>query len=287
MRIEARGKINWTLAVLGQRPDGYHLLDMLMQPITLADVITLEKAETLSLRIPGQTGLSAGPDNLVLRAARCQQEAAGCGLGAAMTLEKHIPMQAGLGGGSADAAAVLAGLNVLWGCGLSREELERLGLTLGADVPFCLRGGLCRVGGIGEALQSLGPGPSWPLVVLQPCGGLSTGAVFRAWHEAGGESPVHTEETLQALRAGDAARLPAHPGNDLEAVSAAIRPEIRVACMALEENGACCAQMSGSGSAVFGVFASEETRDRAWESLRRRWPQAHRCETCGEPLRFL
>ncbi len=286
MRILARGKINWSLRILGQRQDGYHLLDMLMQPITLADVLTLEPAEGLSLTIPGQTELSAGPDNLVLRAARRLQEETGCRKGAAMTLEKHIPMQAGLGGGSADAAAALAGLNALWDCGLSRAELERIGLGLGADVPFCLRGGLCRVGGIGEGLQSLGQGPVWPLIVLQPCGGLSTGAVFRAWHAAGAGEPVRTEETLRALTEGRMENLPAHPGNDLEAVSAALRPEIGEACSALRDSGACCAQMSGSGSAVFGVYAAAEVRDAALARIRQRWPGACPCATCGESLQF-
>ena len=284
MIVEARAKINWTLEILGQRPDGYHLLDMLMQPITLADRILLTPADSLSLETEGPIPQPAGEDNLALRAALRLKEATGYAGGAAIRLEKHIPTQAGLGGGSADAAGVLAGLNQLWQTGLSGEQLEEIGLGLGADVPFCIRGGLCRVRGIGESLTAMPSAPAWPLIVLQPCGGLSTGEVFRAWHARGREQPVHTEETLKALLSGSPTALPAHPGNDLETVSFALEPILAEACRALRETGAICAQMSGSGSAVFGVYPDRAARDRACPVIQAAWPGAVCCDTCAESL---
>lgn len=140
MLINARAKINWTLDITGRREDGYHLMDMLMQPVTLCDTISLTEAETLTLTCGGTPRLTASEDNLALRAARALRLRTGCTRGAAIHVEKRIPVGAGMGGGSADAAAVLRGLNQLWALNLSQHELEEIGLTLGADVPFCLRG---------------------------------------------------------------------------------------------------------------------------------------------------
>ena len=178
MIVEARAKINWTLEIKGVRPDGYHLLDMLMQPVTLSDELTLIPAEGISLRCESGPGIPCDRRNLAWRAAEALRRETGCGLGVDILLRKRIPSGAGLGGGSADAAAVLLGLNRLWHLGLTRERLESIGLTLGADVPFCVRGGLTRVEGIGEKLESLGQVPPLHLVILQPCEGLSTAEIY-------------------------------------------------------------------------------------------------------------
>ena len=157
MHVVARAKINWTLDIVGKREDGYHLMDMLMQPVELADELTLEKTENgLTLTVSGYPRVKAGPDNLALRAAQALQAQTGYRGGASIHLHKRIPVGAGLGGGSADAAGVLAGLNRLWETGLTQPELEALGLRLGADVPFCLRGGLQRAQGVGEKLSAHG-----------------------------------------------------------------------------------------------------------------------------------
>ena len=157
MHVVARAKINWTLDIVGKREDGYHLMDMLMQPVELADELTLEKTENgLTLTVSGYPRVKAGPDNLALRAAQALQAQTGYRGGASIHLHKRIPVGAGLGGGSADAAGVLAGLNRLWETGLTQQELEALGLRLGADVPFCLRGGLQRAQGVGEKAYAHG-----------------------------------------------------------------------------------------------------------------------------------
>ena len=180
MRLKARAKINWTLDIVGQRTDGYHLMDMLMQPVTLADNITLAPAEEITLTTGGSPLLPADEKHLAYRAAKALKQHTGCTGGATIHVEKHIPVGAGMGGGSADAAGVLVGLNKLWGLNLPQEELEAIGLTLGADVPFCIRGGLTRTTGIGEVMQNLPCGRNWPLVVIQPCEGLSTKEIFTA-----------------------------------------------------------------------------------------------------------
>ena len=284
MRVEARAKINWTLDITGQRADGYHLMDMLMQPVTLSDTVTLEASDALTLTTSGHPLIPADEGNLAYRAAAALREATGYDGGAAIHVEKRVPAGAGMGGGSADAAAVLAGLNRLWGLNLPQEELERIGLTLGADVPFCLRGGLTRTTGIGEVMQSLLCARSYELVVVQPCGGLSTGVVFRAYHEQEQVRHPDNDAAQRALMSGDARLLARSLGNVLQPVSEAMRPEIGEATRALRESGATAALMTGSGSAVFGAFETPEAADRAAGQLRERWQSTWRCATCQESL---
>ena len=260
---EARAKINWALAVTGRRADGYHALDMLMQEISLCDEVYAEPSDRLELRVDG-SDLPADESNLVLRAAMALREAAGCTAGARLRLVKRVPSQAGLGGGSADCAAVLRLLNGLWGLGLGDAELERIGLRLGADVPFCLRGGLCRVGGIGEELTPIWPAPQAHLVVVKPDGGVPTGAAFRLWDEGLRKNSVISLDNAQkALSNGDWDALGACAGNDLQPAAERIVPEIALAVARLRAEGALFAAMSGSGSAVFGVFPSAEEAKRA------------------------
>ena len=286
MRIQARAKINWTLDITGQREDGYHLMDMLMQPVTLHDIVTIEPAEAVTLTTSGQPLLPPDESHLALRAARALQRHTGCSLGTAIHVEKHIPVGAGMGGGSADAAAVLAGLNRLWNLGLTQAELEQVGLTLGADVPFCLRGGLTRTTGIGERMEPLPCGRDWPLVVIQPCESLSTGAVFRAWHQQAEVSRPATQDAARALAEGDLPLLARSLDNVLQPVSQRMRPEIAQAVDALNAQGASAALMTGSGSAVFGVFARNEDAQVAYERLRSRWDRTWLCATCRESLDF-
>jgi len=287
MIIDARAKINWSLDITGQRPDGYHLMDMLMQTVTLSDRITLTPAEDITLTTGGWPLLSPDERHLALRAARALQAYTGYAGGAAIHVEKRIPVGAGMGGGSSDAAAVLKGLNYLWETGLTQQQLEEIGLTLGADVPFCLRGGLTRTQGIGEVMQPLSYRKDWELVVIQPCRGLSTGEVFTAYHEQ--ESILHpdTNNAQKALAEGDAALLAQSLGNVLQGVSEEKRPEIGEAIRALTEQGAFVSLMTGSGSAVFGVFESQQAANRAWNALRLRWRRAWRCRTCRESMVFM
>ena len=284
MRIAARAKINWTLDIVGKREDGYHLMDMLMQPISLSDDITLLPQEELTLSVSGFPRVNPGPENLALRAAILLKQATGCTGGASIHVHKRIPVGAGMGGGSADAAGVLAGLNRLWSTGLTQAELETLGLQLGADVPFCLRGGLQRAQGVGELLTPLPCGGLYWLVVIQPCPGLSTKEVFSRFSLEACEGKPDTQGAAEALAQGDWRRLCSCLGNVLQAVSAELRPEISEAIEALRAQGAAGAWMTGSGSAVFGLFTSAPAARAAAQSLRPRWRSTCMSHTCMESI---
>ena len=286
MLLKARAKINWTLDIVGQRADGYHLMDMLMQPVTLADDVVLLPADEITLTTGGSPLLPADEKHLAYRAAMALKRHTGYSGGAAIHVEKRIPVGAGMGGGSADAAAVLVGLNRLWGLNLSTEALEAIGLTLGADVPFCIRGGLTRTTGIGEVMADLPCGKTWPLVVIQPCEGLSTKEIFTAYHEGVVDVRPDNDAAARALAAGDEASLSAAMANVMQPVSEERRPGIAEAIRALEAQGAFAARMTGSGSAVFGAFADAASAAKAYEALRARWERTFLCETCMESVVF-
>lgn len=270
LRLRARAKINWTLDVLGKRPDGYHELEMLLQSVTLQDTLIMEPAAELILETYGWPRVRVDERNLVLRAARALRGAAGEARGARITLDKRIPMGAGMGGGSADAAATLVGLNKLWGLNLSEAELERIGLSVGADVPFCVRGGLQRVGGVGELLCPIEASEVLYLVAVQPCRGLSTKDVFAALR-TDTLDPAHkpnNDAAMAALLAGNPRELAQAMGNVLEPVAAVLRPEVDACVTRIAATGALRAQMTGSGSAVFGVYATARDARVAMGALR-------------------
>ena len=286
LNIQARAKINWTLDVVGTLPNGYHDLDMLLQSVTLCDRLTIEDAPECTLSVRMQGGfVPADGSNLVLRAARALQEATGRTRGARMTLRKYIPVAAGMGGGSSDAAAALKGLNLLWGLGLPDERLEEIGLTIGADVPFCIRGGLQRAQGVGERLTPLPLKKPLYLVAFQPCRGLSTKEVFTALHEEGinpADRPDN-DAAQRALASGDVRLLGRSMGNVLEPVSRRMRPQLDAAIRAIEQSGALGARMTGSGSAVFGVYAHAGACKRAAQQLAQAYPACRMMRTapCG------
>jgi 4-diphosphocytidyl-2-C-methyl-D-erythritol kinase len=267
MRIEldAHAKINWALWVLSRRPDGYHQLDMLMQPIALCDRLTFEAGDGIILYLNGAPCLE--PSNLVLRAAEALVEHTGVRRGARIYLEKRIPARAGLGGGSADCAAALRGLDALWGLGLDEGTLRAIGFSLGADVPYCLTGGLCRVRGIGEIVEKLPEGPGVFLAMARLGAGLSTGAVFDAWDAAPEYPPQDAQGAAAALLAGDFERLRKVAKNALIAPANAMMPGICRAIEALYGCGAHFAMMSGSGSTVYGVFDQRQAAQRAADIL--------------------
>ena len=261
----AHAKINWALNITGRRADGYHLLDMLMQTIELHDTLGIEPADGLSLTVDG---VPAGEENLVLRAATALNRHAGTRRGARLALSKRVPARAGLGGGSADCAAALRALNGLWELGLTDDRLQEIGLGLGADVPFCLTGGLAVVRGIGEDITPVPRAPEIPLVLVVPGGGLSTGAVFSLWDE--GHFPdvvLDTDalaEAVAARRFSDIDRLNA---NALTAPAVSLMPEIGQLIGRMRALGAAAAFMTGSGSAVVGAFETPEAARKAAKDL--------------------
>ncbi len=282
--LEACAKINWSLDITGIREDGYHLMDMLMQPVSLADTIRLLPAEDLSLTTGGFPRIRPDENHLAMRAARLLKEYTGCSRGASISVYKRIPVCAGMGGGSADAAAVLFGLNRLWQTNLSPEELEKLGVKLGADIPFCLRGGLTRTRGIGDQMENLPFSPVYPLIIVQPCRGLSTREVFSAWKESGETRHPDTENAMKAMESGDLVLLRKSLGNVLQPVSERMRPQIAQALRKLRETGADAALMTGSGSAVFGVFRNAARARAAFPVLSALWRSTFLCHTRHESI---
>ena len=247
--VKAHAKLNWSLDILGTRPNGYHELDMLMQHIELSDELTFENARWTMLTIDGQP-LPVGGRNLIVRAANALNDYMGTRRGARIQLKKRIPVRAGLGGGSADCAATLIALNRLWKLRLTTDKLCEIGAKLGADVPFCIRGGLCRVSGIGEIIEPMPCGPRIPMVLLHPGGGLSTQAVFGRF-DADRYPTLHvdTPAVARAVQAGDIAAYDACSGNALEAPAISLMAEVRTAMEQLRAAGAGAAGFPRRGKA--------------------------------------
>jgi 4-diphosphocytidyl-2-C-methyl-D-erythritol kinase len=269
MRIVARAyaKINWSLDVVASRDDGYHELDMLMQRVELSDELIFQRARWLTLAVDGRP-LPVGGRNLVLRAANALNEYMGRRNGARISLLKRIPIRAGLGGGSADCAEALLSLNRLWGLKLPLSKLQEIGAALGSDVPYCLAGGFARVGGVGERIVTIEHAQRFPLVLIHVGRGLSTAQVFDEYDRMNpGALGLDLSALSDAISRRDLAAMDALSGNALEVPAVAICPEIGAAMRALRAAGAPVVRMSGSGSAVFGVFRTSAEALAAAEAL--------------------
>ena len=270
--VIAPAKLNLTLDVVGLLPGGYHALDMIMQTITLYERVVLRKSQNLTLSLPGSR-VPPNDKNTAIKAALAFFNYTGLLAGVDITVYKNTPVRAGMAGGSADAAAVLVGLNALYDARLSVSELCALGATIGADVPFAIMGGTCRVQGVGDMLKPLPPCPDCWFTVVMPSVGVSTPAAFAAYDKIG--SSVHPDslEAERAIRAEDLAALCAAAGNALEECSGAVEtPHIK---QVLTENGALTSLMTGSGAAVVGVFADENQANAAAAVLKKEYRQVY------------
>lgn len=268
--LSAAAKVNLVLEVLSKRPDGYHEIVTLMQTVDLADRLTLEDADTLELRASA-AGLPTDGTNLALRAAQALRKAAGIEQGVRIALDKRIPVAAGLGGGAADAAAVLIGLNRLWGLGWSVARLADVAVGLGMDVPFFLQGGGALATGRGERLEPVA-GRGLALVLVNPRFGSSTAEVYGRVTPAMYTDGKRALALVDALRSGRAARVAASLYNGLRAAVAPIHPEVGRMEAALLAAGALGAAMSGSGPTVFGVARSfEQARQIRTRLARASW----------------
>lgn len=268
MTVHAHAKINWALRITGRRENGYHELDMLMQEIDLHDTLTLAPADETRLLVNGEPD-ALGDRNLILRAVNALELYTGRELKVHIDLEKRIPARAGLGGGSSDCAAALKAINEMFCLRLSTEELAGIGVKLGADVPFFIYGGFCRVKGIGENICPLSHTPKCVLVIKHAGSGLSTPDVFRLTDELSSAQPGGLDEELvSALCKGDYAQAALHSVNDLEPAAFALEPQTLTELNALRgQQGAVYARMSGSGSAVYAVFGSIDEAKAAAECV--------------------
>jgi 4-diphosphocytidyl-2-C-methyl-D-erythritol kinase len=260
----APAKVNLYLHVTGRRDDGYHPLDSLVAFVDIGDRLRAEPAASLSLAVEGSEAAdlaTVGDDNLVLRAARLLAGRAGITAGAALYLEKHLPVAAGIGGGSSDAAAALLALRRLWRISLEDDALCDLGARLGADVPACLYRRAVWVGGIGERLDPAGPLPQAGILLVNPRTALPTAAVFAArrgpFGHVGRFAPMPGEASALA-----GALMPCR--NDLTEAAIGLVPEIAAVLARLGRlPGSLLARMSGSGATCFALFANRADAEEA------------------------
>lgn len=270
--VAAPAKVNLYLHVVGKRPDGYHLLDSLVAFAGVADELVLRPSAGLSLRLDGPTApaLDGESDNLVLRAARLLAEWAGIPPAADILLTKRLPVAAGIGGGSADAAAALRGLAALWHLTVPDDEMMALGLRLGADVPVCLRGRATAVTGIGEGLGEVPPLPAAWMVLVNPRVATHTPAVFKA------RSGDFTAAQPLLEAPADAAALAvalAERRNDLTAPACVVAPVIAEVLAALAHtDDPLLVRMSGSGATCFALYDGPGPAEAAAGALRATHP---------------
>lgn len=267
MFIEAPAKINLTLDILGRRPDGFHELRTVMQSVSLCDRLSVCVNGTGEIRVfCDRPEVPRGPENTVFRAAEAFfQETGLSGRGADIAIEKRVPSRAGLGGGSADAAAVLRALDRLCRTGLTLRELTEIGLSAGADVPFCTVGGTALAEGMGERLTPLPPLPSCGIVICKPADGLGTKEAYDALDASGALPSDDTGPMLEALEKRDLPSAAGLLGNGFEKASRTTETaEIEKAMLAAGSLGAC---RTGTGSAVFGLFPGREEAARCRDLL--------------------
>lgn len=272
IRLKALAKINLGLDVLRRKEDGYHEVKMIMQTIDLYDQILIRKIQEDEIKI--RTNLYYLPNNennLAYKAAKLLKDEFHLSGGISIQLKKVIPVAAGMAGGSSDAAAVLFGINKMYNLKLSQQELMERGVTLGADVPYCIMRGTALAEGIGEKLTVLPPMPKCHILIAKPPVNVSTKFVYENLHANDLKPEEHPEVDLQleALEEGDLEKLVSHMGNVLERVTVPEYPVINEIKQMMLENGALGSMMSGSGPTVFGIFTNYTQARSAYEKLQK------------------
>ena len=270
IELKALGKINLGLDVLGRRENGYHDVRMVMQTLYLYDQITITKKEILGIEL--KTNLFYLPvdeNNLAYRAAKLLMDEFGIEEGVSIYLDKHIPVAAGMAGGSSNAAAVLFGINRMFDLGLSQQELMDRGVTLGADVPYCIMRGTVLAEGIGEILTPLPALPKCYVLIAKPPISVSTKLVYEKLDSHEIEDHPDIDGILAGLEAQDIEKVAACMGNVLEKVTIEEYPVIEDIKNVMKEEGALNAMMSGSGPTVFGIFDNKHLARKAADKIRK------------------
>lgn len=271
LELKAYGKINLGLDVVRKREDGYHEVRMVMQTVNLYDKITMERTNEPGIQT--ETNLPYVPDgegNLAYRAAKMLADEFGIEDGIMIRIKKFIPVAAGMAGGSTDAAAVLVGMNRMFNLGLSRKELMKRGVKLGADVPYCIMRGTALSEGIGEILTELPPAPQCHIVLAKPQVAVSTKVVYgklRA-NELTADQHPDIDGMVEAIKNEDLDGVISRLGNVLETVTVPDHPEIAKIKEIMMENGADGALMSGSGPTVFGIYKDKKAAEKTCEVLK-------------------
>ena len=267
IELKALAKINLGLDVLGKRENGYHDVRMIMQSIYLYDEVKIEKKDTPEIEVVSNLNfLPTGEDNIAYKAARLLQEEFKISDGVKITLKKHIPVAAGLAGGSSNAAAVLFGMNRMFRLGLSQKSLMERGVKLGADVPYCIMRGTVLAEGIGEELHKLPAMPKCTVLIAKPPVSVSTKTVYEALDSKEITEHPDIDGIIEGLERQDLKKIAGCMGNVLEDVTIPMHPVIDEIKQVMKDCGALGAMMSGSGPTVFGLF---ESRAGARDAQRR------------------
>ena len=267
--LKALAKINLGLDVLGKRADGYHEVRMIMQTIHLYDRVEIKKTKSPHIHV--ETNLFYLPsdeNNLVYKAAKLMKTEFKIKEGVRITLQKFIPVAAGMAGGSSDAAAVLVGMNRMFNLGLKQSRLMELGLKLGADVPFCVMRGTALAEGIGEKLTALPPMPKCPILIAKPAISVSTKRVYEQLRLTEMTEHPRIDLLIENLKKKNLKGIAENMGNILETVTEKEFPVIREIKRLMKENGALGAMMTGSGPAVFGIYHNEKEIRKAYDALK-------------------
>ncbi|MDE6961965.1 MAG: 4-(cytidine 5'-diphospho)-2-C-methyl-D-erythritol kinase [Lachnospiraceae bacterium] len=271
IQLKALAKVNLGLDVLRRREDGYHEVKMIMQTINLYDELEIRKVKQPGIQVKTNLYyLPTNENNLVYKAAKLLADEFQIPDGICIHLQKKIPVAAGMAGGSSDGAAVLWGLNQMYGLGLSRRGLMERGVRLGADVPYCVLRGTALAEGIGEKLRTLPSMPKCYLLIAKPGISVSTRAVYENLHANDLKPEQHpdVDAMIDALEKKDLGLLSAHMGNVLEEVTIPAHPVIREIKKCMMEAGALGALMSGSGPTVFGVFENQTKARKAFRAVK-------------------
>lgn len=280
MSLDVCGKINLSLDVTGKRDDGYHFVSMIMQTVSLKDSLYIKKRGDNSFFLNiGNSSIPSGEDNIIYKAISLYHQMTKTGMGYEIVLDKNIPVEAGMAGGSADAAGVLYAINQMNHCQLSHEELLKLALNLGADVPYMLVGGTYLATGIGETLQKL-PDVSYHILIVKPNQGVSTKSVYQNLDINHLKNIPNNDKILECIHANKYNEIYPFMGNVLYEPAKMFVPEIEQIIFDMESKFSCSkAMMTGSGSTVYGIFENLENRSKATQYFLERYTEVYEVET--------
>ena len=269
--LSAFGKVNLLLDVGKTRPDGFHEVSMLMQEVGISDEVSIVSSESREITLTCDIPQLSGQKNIAWRAASLLQEKFGLP-GVDIRIRKRIPLEAGMGGGSTDAAAVIDGMNELFRLGLSLAEKEELGARLGSDIPFFFSGGTCFCTGRGEIVEKFPDLPEIAIVLLKPNFGISTPWAYHMFDEETAHPPVDPAVVRKAVEEGDVRKVGALMQNHLEKAALLTYPVLSQMKEDLLKDGAFASMMTGSGPTVFGLFEGETEAASAAEELEKKYP---------------
>lgn len=284
IEMKAKAKINLSLDVLGKRSDGYHNVKMVMQSIGLYDRVYIETTESGIEIICDTEFVPSNKDNIAYKAAELMFAKYALDGGVKIKIDKRIPVAAGLAGGSSDAAAVLKGINNLFSLNISESDLMKMGSTLGADVPFCIRGGTMLSEGIGDVLTDMPTFDGIFILLVKPKIGVSTRWVYKNLNLDSICARPNTDMVIRSIAIKDLALLANSMGNVLESVTIKKYNELSGIKQKLLEKGALGSMMSGSGPTIFGIFSTRNTAESAYLSLKENYSDVFLTETVGPDI---